>query len=94
MIVIGVDVHKHSVSAVAVDEVGRQLDALETSDGEELVAWSKRVGRRRRWALEDCRHVTRGLERTLQRHRQRSSGCRRGLPDRSAGAAGCAASRT
>jgi transposase len=71
MIVIGVDVHKHSLSAVAVDEVGRQLDCLETSDGEELVAWSKRVGRRRLWALEDCRHVTRGLERTLQRGRQR-----------------------
>src|SRR3954468_9535379 len=71
MIVIGVDVHKHSLSAVAVDEVGRQLDCLETSDGEELVSWSKRVGRRRLWALEDCRHVTRGLERTLQRQRQR-----------------------
>ncbi len=71
MIVIGVDVHKHSMSAVAVDEVGRQLDALETSDGGELVSWSKRLGRRRLWALEDCRHVTRGLERTLQRHRQR-----------------------
>lgn len=71
MIVIGVDVHKHSLSAVAVDEVGRQLDALETADGEELVSWSKRVGRHRLWALEDCRHVTRGFERTLQRHRQR-----------------------
>lgn len=71
MIVVGVDVHKHSLSAVAVDEVGRQLDALETSDAAELVAWSKRVGRRRLWALEDCRHVTRGLERTLQRERQR-----------------------
>ena len=71
MIVIGVDVHKHSVSAVAVDEVGRQLDCLETSDNEELVVWSKRVGRRRLWALEDCRQVTRGLERTLQRERQR-----------------------
>jgi transposase len=71
MIVIGVDVHKHSLSAVAVDEVGRQLDCLETCDAEELVAWSRQVGRRRLWALEDCRHVTRGLERTLQRRRQR-----------------------
>ena len=71
MIVIGVDVHKHSLSAVAVDEVGRQLGCLETCDAEELLAWSKRVGRRRLWALEDCRHVTRGLERMLQRHRQR-----------------------
>ena len=71
MIVIGVDVHKHSLSAVAVDELGRQLDALETSDQEELLLWSKRLGRRRLWALEDCRHVTRGLEQTLQRRRQR-----------------------
>ena len=71
MIVVGVDVHKHSLSAVAVDELGRQLDALETGDAAELLAWSKRVGRRRLWAVEDCRHVTRGLERTLQRHRQR-----------------------
>ena len=47
MIVIGVDVHKHSLSAVAVDELGRQLDAVETSDDEELLAWSKRVSRRR-----------------------------------------------
>ena len=71
MIVIGVDVHKHSLSAVAVDELGRQLDAVETSDDEELLAWSKRVSRRRLWALEDCRHVTRGLEAMLQQHRQR-----------------------
>ena len=71
MIVIGVDVHKHSLSAVAVDEVGRRLECLETSDAAELVSWSKRVGRRRLWALEDCRHVTRGLERTLARERQR-----------------------
>ena len=26
MIVIGVDVHKHSLTAVAVDEAGRMLD--------------------------------------------------------------------
>jgi transposase len=71
MIVIGVDVHKHSFSAVAVDEVGRQLGCVETSDAAELLSWSKRVGRRRLWALEDCRHVTRGLERMLQRQRQR-----------------------
>jgi transposase len=71
MIVVGVDVHKHSLSAVAVDELGRQLDALETSDGEELLVWSKSLARRRLWALEDCRHVTRGLEQTLHRHGQR-----------------------
>ena len=69
MVVLGVDVHKHWLSAVAVDEVGRQLDALETADGEELVSCSKGVGRRRLWALGDCRRVRRGLERTLQQRR-------------------------
>jgi transposase len=71
MIVIGVDVHKQSLSAVAVDGLGRQLDVWEGSTGDELLSWSKRVGQRRLWALEDCRHVTRGLEGTLLRKRQR-----------------------
>src|SRR6266550_2780658 len=66
MIVIGVDVHKHSLTAVVVDEVGRQLDALTTTSGDELLAWSKSFAVEPLWALEDCRHVTRGLERTLQ----------------------------
>ena len=78
MIVIGVDVHKHSLTAVAVDEVGRQLDALETSDAVELVGWAMRVGRGRLWAVEDCRHVTRGLERTLLQPASGWCGCRRG----------------
>ena len=55
MIVIGVDVHKQSVTAVAVDEVGRQLDERTV----ELAATSCRLGvsarRERLWALEDCR---------------------------------------
>jgi transposase len=71
MIVIGVDVHKHSLTAVAVDEVGRQLGELSTADSRELLAWSMRFGRARLWALEDCRHVSRGLERTLQDRRER-----------------------
>ena len=57
MIVIGVDVHKHSLSAVAVDEVGRQVDALETAHGEELLSWAKRSVGERLWAFEDCRHA-------------------------------------
>src|SRR5512146_1099712 len=71
MIVIGVDVHKHSLTAVAVDELGRQLDAVDGVDEEALVGWARRLGRSRLWALEDCRHVTRGPERSLQRQRQR-----------------------
>src|ERR671934_996266 len=72
MIVIGVDVHKHELTAVAVDELGRQLDALATgTDDNALLAWSKQLGARRLWAVEDCRHVSRRLERVLQERRER-----------------------
>ncbi len=66
MIVIGVDVHKHSLTAVAVDEAGRQLEQLqlEYPDGS-LFAWAAKLGEARLWAVEDCRHVTRALERQL-----------------------------
>jgi transposase len=66
MIVIGVDVHKHSLTAVAVDEAGRQLDelTLEYPDAP-LFAWAATLGEVRLWALEDCRHVTGALERQL-----------------------------
>jgi hypothetical protein len=37
MIMVGVDVHKHSLTAVAVDEAGRQLDALETAPWEAVL---------------------------------------------------------
>ena len=41
MIVIGVDVHKQSVTAVAVDEAGRMLDEKTISVGsDELVGWA------------------------------------------------------
>ena len=41
MIVIGVDVHKHSLTAVGVDEAGRMLDAktVVAANGE-LLAWA------------------------------------------------------
>jgi transposase len=66
MIVIGVDVHKHSLTAVAVDELGRRLGehsgAVEAGD---LLAWAGCFGQERLWALEDCRHVSRRLEQPL-----------------------------
>ncbi len=65
MIVIGVDVHKHSLTAVAVDELGRLQGELDTASGNELLAWSKRLAGERLWALEDCRHLSRNLEQTL-----------------------------
>jgi transposase len=66
MIVIGVDVHKHSLTAVAVDEAGRQLDELTLDHADaRLFAWAAGLSELRLWAVEDCRHVTRALERQL-----------------------------
>src|SRR6266496_3874980 len=66
MIVIGVDVHKQSVTAVAVDEAGRMLDERTVAVGsDELIGWASALGTERLWALEDCRQLTRWLERQL-----------------------------
>jgi hypothetical protein len=54
MIVIGVDVHKHSLTAVVVDEAGRMLDAstvVAVDDG--LLAWANGLEDERLWALDD-----------------------------------------
>jgi transposase len=66
MIVIGVDVHKQSLTAVAVDEAGRMLGettVAATNDG--LLEWASGLAAERLWALEDCRQLTRALEREL-----------------------------
>jgi transposase len=65
MIVIGVDVHKQSLTAVAVDEAGRALAEVTVAAGPELLGWSSSLASERLWAIEDCRQLTRGLERTL-----------------------------
>src|SRR5215211_4604384 len=66
MIVIGVDVHKQSLTAVAVDEAGRMLDERTVAVGsDELIGWASALGSERLWALEDCRQLTRWLERQL-----------------------------
>jgi transposase len=65
MIVIGVDVHKQSLTAVAVDEVGRRVAELTVGSTAELVAWSGALAAERLWAVEDCRQLTGALERRL-----------------------------
>ena len=68
MIVIGVDVHKQSVTAVAVDEAGRMLDERTVAVGsEELIGWASALDAVRLWAVEDCRLLTPWLERQLAR---------------------------
>jgi transposase len=66
MIVIGLDVHKQSVTAVAVDEAGRPLEEKVIPVGsDELVGWAGALGSERLWAVEDCRQLTVWLERQL-----------------------------
>src|SRR4051812_5654223 len=66
MIVIGLDVHKHSVTAVAVDEAGRPLsEKLIPVGSDELLGWAAALDDERLWAVEDCRRLTRWLERQL-----------------------------
>jgi transposase len=74
MIVIGVDSHKRTHTVVAADGTGRKLaekTVVATSAGHlELVRWATRFGDRT-WALEDCRHLSRGLSADLLRAGER-----------------------
>lgn len=66
MIVIGLDVHKQSVTAVAVDEAGRPLaERLIVVGSDELLGWAAELDGERLWAVEDCRQLTGWLERQL-----------------------------
>jgi transposase len=71
MVVIGADVHKHTHTFVAVDQVGRQLRQLTveaTSKGHHrALMWARREFRDGQvvWAVEDCRHLSARLERDL-----------------------------
>lgn len=70
MIVIGVDPHKGSHTAVAVNAATSKLLGSKTvraRDGghADLVGWSRELGGDRVFAIEDCRHVSGGLERFL-----------------------------
>ena len=66
MIVIGLDVHKQSVTAVAVDEAGRPLaERVILVGSEELLGWASALDPERLWAVEDCRQLTGWLERQL-----------------------------
>jgi transposase len=68
MIVIGIDSHKRTHTAVAVDGTGRKVAEKTlpaTSAGHlELVRWAARFAERT-WALEDCRHLSRRLSNDL-----------------------------
>lgn len=70
MVILGIDAHKRTHTVVAIDEAGRELGAKTTVSTTteahlELVRWADRFGARRRFAVEDCRHLSRRLEADL-----------------------------
>ena len=68
MVIIGADLHKRNHTLVAVDEQGRRLaetTVAATPAGHlAVLRWAARWPERT-FALEDCRHLSRGLERDL-----------------------------
>lgn len=69
MLTIGIDAHKRTHTAVALDEAGRKVDEITVGAAREglveLLDWADRLDGQRRWAVEDCRHVTGLLEAVL-----------------------------
>jgi len=69
MVTLGIDAHKRSHTVVAVDDQGRQLGLVtigtNTKDHLGLLRWAEQFGDELCWAIEDCRHLSRRLERDL-----------------------------
>jgi transposase len=70
VIVIGVDPHKQTHTAAAVDAALGELRGERTVRArrvghEQLLEWARGLASERLWALEDCRHVSVSLERFL-----------------------------
>ena len=68
MVTLGVDAHKRTHTVVAVDVTGAELGRLtvvaSTAGHLAALQWAAQWSPRR-WAVEDCRHVSRQLEREL-----------------------------
>jgi len=70
MVIVGIDAHKRTHTAVVIDEAGRRLGekttrATTSEANLELVRWVHAFGPDRRFAVEDCRHLSRRLEADL-----------------------------
>ena len=70
MIVVGIDPHMKTHTAVALDAVTGRSVGTRTVTGDapghdELLVWARGLGPDRRFAIEDCRHVSGRLERHL-----------------------------
>jgi transposase len=68
MVTLGTDSHKQSHTVVAVDENGRQVAELRVAATQaghiQALVWARQWPERR-WAMENCRQLSRGLERDL-----------------------------
>lgn len=68
MVILGTDAHKKSHTVVAADEAGAELASVTvaaTSEGHlKALRWAAQWSERR-WAIEDCRHLSRRLESEL-----------------------------
>src|SRR5215208_91469 len=95
MIVLGADTHKrsHSIAAVAAatgELRGEQTIQVGRRGFDALLRWARDLDGERVWALEDCRHVSGGLERFLIARGERvlripthlSAGARKGARQR------------
>jgi transposase len=70
MIVVGIDPHMKTHTAVAVDSVtgasvGERTVSSDGAGHDELLTWARSFGPDRYFAVEDCRHVSGRLERHL-----------------------------
>jgi transposase len=79
MVILGIDAHKRTHTVVAIDGNGRRLASktfgTTTADHLALLCWADRLdptgdqigeqAQPRQWAVEDCRHLSRRLERDL-----------------------------
>jgi len=68
--VLGIDPHKKSHTVVALEAATGELVAeltvaADRRGHEQLIAWARRLTPERRFAIEDCRHVSGHLERAL-----------------------------
>ncbi|WP_433221100.1 IS110 family transposase [Dactylosporangium sp. CS-047395] len=61
MLVVGIDPHKRSHTAVAVDHNGQRLSQITVGNTApeliRLLDWGRQQGDSPRWAIADCRHV-------------------------------------
>jgi len=70
VVIVGIDAHKRTHTAVAIDEAGRKLGEhttrMTTTEANlELLRWAGSFAPERRFAVEDCRHLSRRLEADL-----------------------------